>query len=331
LVGVLLLAPEVMGARRWFDFGPIKIQPAEMAKIALILMLARLLSGFRPARWRVLPAITALALIGVPALLVLREPDLGTALVFPAIWLGMVFWQGTSWVFLLAVAAPVISAVISFYSEAVVEQAWPWGLYLLLLIGVLYLGRFRFVESLVLLLGNIATGLGIPLIWTWLKPYQQERILSFFDPARDVQGAGYQVFQSKVAIGAGGFFGTHYLQGTQKGLAFLPERHTDFIFSVIGEELGFVGAVALLGLFLVLILRGVAIAHAARRAFASFVAIGCVCVLAFHVIVNVSITTGLLPVTGLPLPLISYGGSNVLTTSVLLGLLVNIDARAYES
>jgi rod shape determining protein RodA len=155
--------------------------------------------------------------------------------------------------------------------------------------------------------------------------------MAFFDPSRDAFGTGYQAIQSKVAIGSGGLFGTQYLQGTQKGLAFLPERHTDFIFSVVGEELGFAGAMVLLGLFLVIILRAFDLASGAPRPFPSFLAIGVAAYFTFHVVVNVAITTGLLPVTGLPLPLISYGGSNLLSSAFLLGLLLNVGAHQYET
>jgi len=155
--------------------------------------------------------------------------------------------------------------------------------------------------------------------------------MSFFRPEDDALGSGYQAIQSKVAIGSGGLFGTHYLQGTQKGLAFLPERHTDFIFSVVGEELGFAGAIVLLGLFLVIILRGLSLSLAAQRPYPSYVAMGVTVYFTFHVIVNVAITTGLMPVTGLPLPLISYGGSNLMASSFLLGLLCNIGSRRFEA
>ncbi len=331
LVLVLAAGPLVAGARRWFDFGPIRLQPAEMAKVCLVLVLARLFARRLPERGQLRPVAASFGLTAALFLLVLKEPDLGTALAFPAIWLLMLFWYGTSWTFLLAVVSPALSAVISFYSETVAQRAWPWGLYLFLFMGILYLARFRLGAGVLLLLGNIATGLGIPLLWKLLHGYQQERILTFFDPARDTQGAGYQVFQSKVAIGSGGLFGAGYLHGTQKGLAFLPERHTDFIFAVVGEELGLLGASVLLGLFLALILRGLSVAEGARRPFASFVAIGAVAYLCFHVVVNISITCGLLPVTGVPLPLLSYGGSNLLTTSFLVGLLINVGAHDYEA
>ena len=218
-----------------------------------------------------------------------------------------------------------------FYSESVLGKPWPWGLYLLVVLGVLTLTRMSIVSSVTLLAVNVATGVGIPFLWVRLKIYQQERILSFFDPGRDAFGSGYQAIQSKVAIGSGGLFGTHYLQGTQKGLAFLPERHTDFIFSVVGEELGFFGAVCVLALYAIIMLRGVDHATNARRPFARFLAVGVVSYFTFHVVVNVAITTGLLPVTGLPLPLLSYGGSNLLTSSLMLGLLANVSSRTFDA
>ncbi len=266
----------------------------------------------------------------VPMILVLREPDLGTSLVFLAVWVGMVFWFGIPGILLLGSASAVVSSVIMFYSESVANQAWPWAVYLLLVLAVLYFVRMNILSKVILLAVNVGFGIGIPFFWDKLKGYQQERILTFFDPSRDAFGSGYQAIQSKVAIGSGGLFGTHYLQGTQKGLAFLPERHTDFIFSVLGEELGFLGAVILLGLFLVVIMRGIEYSAAARRPFARFVAVGVVTYFTFHVVVNVAITTGLLPVTGLPLPLISYGGSNLLVSSILLGLLLNVSSRSFE-
>jgi rod shape determining protein RodA len=213
----------------------------------------------------------------------------------------------------------------------VLHQAWPWAVYLLLLLAVLYYVKLPILYKVILVIVNITTGIGIPFFWDKLKAYQQERILTFFDPTRDAFGSGYQAIQSKVAIGSGGLFGTHYLQGTQKGLAFLPERHTDFIFSVVGEELGLLGAFVVLLLFLTIILLGISHGAFARAPFTRFLAIGVVTYFSFHVVVNVAITTGLLPVTGLPLPLISYGGSNLVISSLLLGLLLNVSSRTFEN
>ncbi len=331
LLLVLAVGPEIAGAKRWFVMGPVRLQPSEPAKIALVLVMGRLFSHYASRDRQLLPVIASLLLAGLPLALVLREPDLGTSLVYVALWLGAVFWFGLSWVFLLSVGSPLLSAIFNFYSESVVHQAWPWGAYLLVLMAGLTVARFRLLESFLLVLANIATGVGMSYFWDGLKPYQQERILTFFDPARDQFGSGYQAIQSKVAIGSGGLFGTEYLQGTQKGLAFLPERHTDFIFSVVGEELGFVGAVLLIGIYLVIILKGLEIARKARKSFSSQVAIGVTIYFAFHVLVNIAITTGLLPVTGLPLPVMSYGGSNLVVSAFMLGLLVNIGSRTFES
>jgi len=330
LVLVLFIAPEVAGARRWLGFGGLRIQPSEFAKVATVILLATWLSRRLEDRSPILATLGSLVLALVPIVLVLREPDLGTSLVFLAIWLGMIFWYGISGLVLSTALAGAASAVIMFYSERVLQQAWPWGIYILLVMGVLLLVRLSMTASVLVLLCNIAAGLGIPLFWEHLKPYQQERILTFFDPTRDEMGTGYQAIQSKVAIGSGGLFGTHYLQGTQKGLAFLPERHTDFIFSVAGEELGLFGAAIMLALFLTLVLRSVDVATRERRPFASLLAIGVASYFAFHVVVNVSITTGLLPVSGIPLPLISYGGSNLLVSSLIVGLLLNLSAHRYD-
>jgi rod shape determining protein RodA len=330
LVLVLIMAPEVGGARRWLSFGPLRLQPSEFAKIALVILLAAWLSRRVDDRRPVVATVVSLFFSLVLAVLVLREPDLGTSLVYLGIWLGVIFWFGISGLFLATVFSAAGSAVIMFYSERVLVQPWPWGVYILLLMAALYLLRSSLTASIMVLGSNIAAGLAIPLVWTRLQAYQQERILTFFDPGRDALGTGYQAIQSKVAIGSGGFFGTQYLQGTQKGLAFLPERHTDFIFSVAGEELGLLGAGILLTLFLLLVLRAVDLAAQARRPFASLLAIGVASYFCFHVVVNVSITTGLLPVTGLPLPLISYGGSNLLVSSLMVALLLNLSVHRYD-
>ncbi len=331
LIFILLMGPVIGGARRWLVVGPFHLQPSELAKVTFILVTANLLGRSLEEGRGLKAALGSFLVMTLPMVLVLREPDLGTSLVFVAVWVGMVFWYGLPGILLLGAGSAVVSAVIMFYSESVAEEAWPWGVYILLILGALYFLRLSILSKVVLLAINVGFGIGIPFFWDKLQGYQQERILTFFDPGRDAFGSGYQAIQSKVAIGSGGLFGTHYLQGTQKGLAFLPERHTDFIFSVVGEELGFVGAVVLLGLFLTIILRGIDHAGSARRPFGRFVAVGVVTYFTFHVVVNVAITTGLLPVTGLPLPLISYGGSNLVISSLLLGLLLNVSSRTFEN
>ncbi|MCP4292140.1 MAG: rod shape-determining protein RodA [bacterium] len=326
----LVVGPKIAGAQRWLAIGPLRIQPSELAKVPYILVMAHLLTNTQDGTRKLMVTMASLGLTLLPMMLILKEPDLGTSLVFLAVWVGLVFWYGVPGLLLIGAGSAAVSAIFSFYSETVALNPWPWAIYLLVLLGALYVARLGILSSVVLLIANIMTGIGIPFFWDKLKGYQQERILTFFDPTRDAFGTGYQAIQSKVAIGTGGLFGTHYLQGTQKGLAFLPERHTDFIFSVIGEELGLLGALFLLMVYLVIIWQGIKHATMARQPFARFVAIGVVSYFVFHVVTNVAITTGLMPVTGLPLPLISYGGSNLLISSILVGLLINVSARTFN-
>ena len=195
---------------------------------------------------------------------------------------------------------------------------------------VLVLFRAR-RNVITLVLGvNMIVGTATPFLWNSLKPYQQQRVLTFLNPERDQAGAGYQVIQSKIAIGSGGLTGRGYLDGTQKGLAFLPQQHTDFVFSVLGEEFGFIGCLIVLFLFALLIQRGLKLAVRARSRFASILVVGICSVVAFHVIVNISMTLGLVPVTGLPLPFLSYGGTFLLVSMAQMGFLLNISLRRNE-
>jgi rod shape determining protein RodA len=170
-------------------------------------------------------------------------------------------------------------------------------------------------------------GIATPILWGHLQPYQQQRIVAFLDPARYSSGAGYQIIQSKVAIGSGGLFGVGFLEGTQKGLAFLPARHTDFIFSVVGEEFGFVGTLVVVALFMLLIVRGLRIAAGSRDPFGGLVVVGILSMLAFQTFLNIGVTVGLVPVTGLPLPIYSYGGTSLLSTLTALGVVVGVGLR----
>ncbi len=330
LVAVLLVGSEVGGGRRWLGYGGLAFQPSELAKFTLVLALARFLSS----RGRRSPFVLvggALLLVLPVMALVFREPDLGTSLVYPAIAVPLLFWAGVRASLIFALASPVVSAAVALASDQFLHTPWAWGLYVLALLLILYRSRLYILPSLLLLLANLVTGLAVPLVWNKLQPYQQARIVSFFNPSdADRLGYGYQTFQSKVAIGSGGLWGKGYLAGSQKGLAFLPERHTDFIFSVIGEELGLIGALVVLGLFFVLIWRALRIAERARSPFASAVAVGIAAYFAFQVLVNIAIATGLLPVTGLPLPLLSKGGSSMLLSCAMMGMLWNVSARWSE-
>lgn len=330
LLLVLLVGAEAGGGRRWLSFAGLSVQPSELAKVAYLCALARFLAG-RSQRSPMVMVLGAVLLMIPPVVLVAREPDLGTSLVFVAVSVPMLFFAGLPARLIFALASPAISALVIFSSQQTMDAVWPWVLYIIVLMGVLYVSRLYIVQSMVLMGTNVLVGLAVPLVWVRLKPYQQARILSFFDPSEsDRLNYGYQTFQSKVAIGSGGLAGKGYLEGSQKGLAFLPERHTDFIFSVLGEEFGLIGVWLVLGLFLLLIARCLRAAEISRRSFGAMIAVGVASYFCFQVFVNIAITVGLLPVTGLPLPLLSKGGSSMLVSCMMVGLMLNVSARWSE-
>jgi len=331
LIAVFIIGEEQSGARRWLALGPVSIQPSELAKVCTAIVLARFLAGRSSSSSSGWAVLGALLLVLPPFLLVLKEPDLGTSLVFLALPLPMLYWAGAGARFLLALASPLLSAFVMFYGQNALGSTIPWVLYVIALLLIVFYSRIYMLKSLLLVGGNLVTGLSIPLVWARLRPYQQERLLSFLRPSEaDQLGSGYQALQSKVAIGSGGFLGKGYLEGSQKGLSFLPERHTDFIFSVVGEEFGLIGATVVLGLFAWLLHRALTVATQARRPFASYVVIGVATYVFFQAFVNIGITVGLLPVTGLPLPFLSKGGSSMLASCVMIGLLLNVSARWSE-
>ncbi|HJS46367.1 MAG TPA: rod shape-determining protein RodA [Gemmatimonadales bacterium] len=306
------------GTRSWIAIGGVRIgQPSELAKLALILMLARYLSGRRNApqtlRELVLPGILA----GVPFLLVMAQPDLGSALVFVGIFFAMVFWAGTPARLLFLIASPVISLLLAFNTTI-------WGAWMVGLLALLLAWRPYAIEAVTVYLVNSAMGaVAIPL-WKRLAPYQQNRLLTFLNPEVDPQNAGYQAIQSKNAIGSGGWLGHGFTEGPQKRLAFLPEQYTDFIYSVVGEELGFVGVAISLGLFLVLFFTLIRVARRATDPFGSLVAFGVLGLLFTHVFENVGMTVNVMPITGIPLPFFSYGGSFLLSCCLAVGLAVRV-------
>jgi rod shape determining protein RodA len=346
LVLVAIMGTMGFGAQRWLALGPIKFQPSEVAKIATLLVIARYLAGKRVDPTRPSVVFRVVGLVLIPMALVLQQPDLGTALAFAALLTVVLFWAGTplSWLLFLGalganglltfrlppigVAESAVSGTVTTGGELALLLT-VWGLFLLAVGVVMTLRgstRRMLVATLVI---HVAGGLVAPHAWNQLEEYQRNRILTFLNPGRDPSGAGYQVIQAKIAAGSGGVTGKGYLKGTQKALAYLPQQHTDFVFSVVGEEFGFVGSVGVMGLFLLLLYRGVRIARQARDRFASLVAIGVVGVLAYHVFVNLFMTMGLAPVTGLPLPFISYGGSFLTVTMILIGVLEGVAMRRH--
>ncbi|MCP4545899.1 MAG: rod shape-determining protein RodA [bacterium] len=328
---VLLVLPPMRGdTHRWLAFGSFGIQPSEFFKVAMVIMLAAFLAGRRGDPNRLSQVLLTMALVLPPTMLVLKQPDLGTGLTFIWLMFPIMLWRGLTIRRLLIMTAPIISGFIVLYGQVspgteltVAHVFWAIFMIAIFVLALLY-KEMPLLERIAFLVASIGVGLLIPRIWAALRPYQQKRILVFFDPELDPLGAGYQIFQSKVAIGSGGILGRGYLEGTQKGLAFLPARHTDFIFSVVGEEFGFIGAMFLLSLYGFLIIQGFQVAGKARHPFGQLLAVGISSYLLFHVFVNVAMTIGLAPVTGLPLPGMSFGGSVLVATSFLLGMQMNI-------
>jgi len=324
---ILLLALMVFskgGASRWFHLGGFNIQPAELAKFAVVLALARYLAFQKVKPGELLWVFMIILIIAVPAGLILIQPDLGSSLVFFAIFIAMLFWSGIPLRKIVLIVSPIISILCAFH--------WiSWALFFFLLLVLVFVSRLSVGQGSFFVGVNLAVGMITPIMWNKLHDYQKLRIISFIDPGQDPRGAGYQIIQSKIAVGAGGLFGQGFLQGTQTKLNFLPEQHTDFIFSVLAEQFGFIGCLVALILFAWIFYRGFAIALKARNQFYSYAACGVTAVIVFQVIINIGMTVGLMPVTGLPLPFMSYGGSSLVFFWAAIGLLlaVNRDWQEY--
>ena len=309
-------------SKSWITIGGLRLgQPTELAKLAVILMLARWLAGRREAPATLRELIPPCLIAGVPVLLVMAQPDLGSAIVFIAILFAMLYWAGTKPHLLLLLCSPAIGLVLAFSTAA-------WGAWIVLLFVLLLWWRPYVWEGLAVMLANVVMGTIALPFWRHLAPYQQNRVLAFLNPEVDARATGWHIIQSKVAIGSGGFLGEGYTMGTQKRLAFLPAQHTDFIFPVVGEELGFVGVVVALSLFAMLLFTLLRIARRATDPFSSLCVFGCASLLFSHIVENVGMTVNLLPITGIPLPFFSYGGSFLLTCFLVVGIALRV---AWES
>jgi rod shape determining protein RodA len=318
------------GAQRWIALGPIRLQPSEFMKIGIVFVWARVLSGQRGGTDRAKKVAIALCLTLLPFLLVLKQPDLGTAIVMLLVILPVFYWRGVRAYRILFCISPVVATLLVAHGEKISKNPWPFGIYIVLIFVVAYLKRSDLRASLALIAANLGIGVFFPFAWQHLKGYQQERIISFLNPGSDRLDQGWQVFQSKIAIGSGGLTGKGFLLGSQKALEFLPAKHTDFIFSVMGEEQGFLGALFVLVLFGILIVRALFLANKAKGEFTSTVCIGIAACFFFQALVNVAMTTGMAPVTGIPLPFLSYGGSSLVVSCFCVGLLLNCSVRWFE-
>ena len=310
------------GSKSWIAIGGHRFgQPAEFAKLAVILMLSRWLAALREPPATLRDLIPPAAIAGLPCFLVLRQPDLGSAIVFVGILFFRLFWAGTKPSLLLLAASPVIGLVLAFSTVT-------WGVWIALLAALLLWWRPYLWEGLTIMAANLLMGVLALPFWNRLAPYQQNRLLAFLNPDVDPRATGWHVIQSKVAVGSGGLLGKGFTEGTQKRLAFLPAQHTDFIFSVVGEELGFVGVLAALLLFGWLLFILLRIARKATDPFSSLCVFGIAGLFFTHIVENVGMTINLMPITGIPLPFFSYGGSFLLVCSIGVGIAMRV---AWES
>ncbi len=304
------------GTYRWLNIGlPFNFQPSELAKIFLVIALARYLSDnsikIQHFKSIIAPIIIAL----VPVLVVLNQPDLGTSLVMLSVIFPMLYWAGARPFYLFLLVAPVLSILSAF--NVIVFSFWA-----LVIAIVIYYSKTNIISSAGYFFGNIFFGLLARPLWDLLNPYQQNRVLTFIYPDKDPLGAAYQIIQSKTAIGSGGLFGKGWGQGTQTHLKFLPVQESDFILSVIGEELGFVAIMIILFTFGYLINSVIRNSYLSKDKFSSLILIGLGSILLAHVFVNTAMTVGLIPVKGLPLPFISAGGTFLITSYVMVGLIM---------
>ncbi|NOX37696.1 MAG: rod shape-determining protein RodA [Calditrichaeota bacterium] len=323
LILVLFVGTRGMGATRWLRLGPFNIQPSEIAKVATLMAVARYLSSERININQLRYFLTASLFFLIPFLLIVKQPDLGTSLVFVVMVLPVFYWAGLNTGNLFLIIIPFLTLIASFNYYAF------FGVMAILVVYLIYSRRPLRVAIFNFLL-NIFIGMITPFLWNQLQPYQKKRILTFANPESDPLGAGYQVIQSMVAIGSGGLTGKGFLQGSQTQLRFLPEQHTDFIFAVIGEEFGFLGVTLGLVLFALLLFRIFRIASLVKSQYFSILSVGIATVIGFHMVINIGMTIGLLPVTGLPLPFISYGGSAMLTNLGMVGMLLNFYRNRFE-
>ncbi len=317
LLAVMAIGTEGLGAQRWIPIFGFNVQPSEFAKLGAIITLAAVLKD-RDAP-TLFGMVRALVITSVPWALVFLQPDLGTSLVFGAITVGMLYWSGTNPGWLILMASPLVSAIVFNVSVPA------WAGWVLLMGVVAYWSLPWSLYSAVAAMGvNLMSGKLGEVMWGFLKDYQKDRLILFLEPDKDPLGGGYHLIQSRIAIGAGELWGRGLFHGTQTQLSFIPEQHTDFIFSAVGEELGFVGGMFLIFAFWLICLRLVLIAQNAKDNFGSLLAIGVLSMIVFQALINISMTIGLAPITGIPLPWMSYGRSALLTNFIAIGLVESV-------
>ena len=325
LIAVRIIGVSALGAQSWINIGGFHVQPSEFAKVAAILLLAHVLSRY-PVE-RPVDLLRPVAVIGLPWLLVLVQPDLGSSLVFGAVLLVMMFWSGMPGAWVVLFMSPVVTSIVA--------GVLPW----LLIAWIPAMGwlswkslPWKRIALAAVLAAQALFAVGAPWLWVhFLQPHQRARLTLFLDPNQDPMGGGYHLLQSMVGIGSGGWFGTGLLQGHLTLLRFIPEQHTDFIFSALGEETGFIGSMLVVVGFVVWIWRLLQIAGRARSDVESLVVVGIGAMVMFQVVVNINMTIGLGPITGIPLPWLSYGRSAMLVNFIALGLCASVGRRGSQA
>jgi rod shape determining protein RodA len=324
LVVILIIGNTVKGSKSWFGIGGLGGQPSEFAKIATILAFAAYLSKTNVSISRVRHLAVALLIFAAPMFLILAQPDLGTTIVFFAALLPLLYWAGASNFILIAILVPILVAIGALFGTTQFLIAVAVGAVLL------YIFReSRFTVAVAFGI-TLAVGLSVQVMYDRMHVYQQKRISAFLNPEADPLGSGYNVVQSKIAIGSGGFVGKGFLKGTQTQLNYIPEQWTDFIFCVTGEEFGFLGASVVLGLFAALLFHALRVASISKNRFGSLAAIGIMGIFTTHTVINTGMSMGLMPVVGIPLPFLSYGGSALVANMTMVGLLMNFYANRKE-
>ncbi len=318
LLVVLVIGKRISGQKSWLGLEGLGFQPSELAKLGTVLFLAAFLSRKSANVDSFKDIFISLAIGFFPVVLIMLEPDLGTSFVFIGIILAILFWKGISLFGLFVVLSPAIIAISSLF-----------GIYYFLIglavviVCLLFFRKDLFLSGSIVAI-NLAAGFFTNYVLRALSIHQQIRIRSFINPSADPLGAGYNAIQAKVAIGSGGLWGKGFLAGSQTQLQFIPEQWTDFIYCVIGEEFGFIGTIITLGLFLYLFIRLLKLASSAKDEFLSLTLIGILSIYFIHFIINVGMVVGILPIVGLPLPFVSYGGSSLLANMIMLGIAANV-------
>jgi rod shape determining protein RodA len=317
LMVVIAIGVTANGAQSWINIGSFNVQPSEFAKLGLIITLAALLH--RQAADNIPQVLRIIGITAIPWALIMIQPDLGTGLVFGAITLGMLYWANMPLGWLIVMVSPLVSAILFHISLPI------WIFWALSMGAIAWLTLpWRWLGTIGTAAINLISGELSHLLWGLLKEYQKDRLTLFLNPEKNPLGGGYQLIQSRIAIGSGQLMGRGLHQGTQTQLDFIPEQHTDFIFSAIGEELGFMGTIAILITFWLIVVRLLVIANQSKDNFGSLLAIGVLSMVVFQVIVNIAMTVGLAPITGIPLPWLSYGRSALITNFIALGLVESV-------